>query len=366
MSGSTFGNIFKITTWGESHGKGVGVVVDGCPAGLHLCEEDIQLYLNRRKPGQSKFTTPRKEDDEVEILSGVFERKTTGTPISMVVRNKNQKSKDYSEIASYYRPGHADFCFDAKYGFRDYRGGGRSSGRETIGRVAAGAIAAKLLKQMNIDFLTYTKSIGPVSIDSTKFNKDEINNNSLYMPDKDAAQEAESYLEECLHNRNSAGGIAECIVTGLPVGLGDPVFDKIDANLAKAIMSIGAVKGFEIGDGFDVSASTGLSNNDAFVMNNGKITKATNHSGGTLGGMTDGSPLIFRAAFKPTPSIASLQKTVNKSDEEIEISIKGRHDPIIVPRAIVVVEAMAALVIADALLCNMTSKVDSIIDFYKN
>ena len=365
MSGSTFGNIFKITTWGESHGKGVGVVVDGCPAGLPLCEEDIQLYLNRRKPGQSKFTTPRKEDDEVEILSGVFERKTTGTPISMVVRNKNQKSKDYSEIASYYRPGHADFCFDAKYGFRDYRGGGRSSGRETIGRVAAGAIAAKLLKQMNIDFLTYTKSIGPVSIDSTKFNKDEINNNSLYMPDKDAAQEAESYLEECLHNRNSAGGIAECIVTGLPVGLGDPVFDKIDANLAKAIMSIGAVKGFEIGDGFDVSASTGLSNNDAFVMNNGKITKATNHSGGTLGGMTDGSPLIFRAAFKPTPSIASLQKTVNKSDEEIEISIKGRHDPIIVPRAIVVVEAMAALVIADALLCNMTSKVDSIIDFYK-
>ena len=365
MSGSTFGNIFKITTWGESHGKGVGVVVDGCPAGLPLCEEDIQLYLNRRKPGQSKFTTPRKEDDEVEILSGVFERKTTGTPISMVVWNKNQKSKDYSEIASYYRPGHADFCFDEKYGFRDYRGGGRSSGRETIGRVAAGAIAAKLLKQMNIDFLTYTKSIGPVSIDSTKFDKDEINNNSLYMPDKDAAQEAESYLEECLHNRNSAGGIAECIVTGLPVGLGDPVFDKIDANLAKAIMSIGAVKGFEIGDGFDVSASTGLSNNDAFVMNNGKITKATNHSGGTLGGMTDGSPLIFRAAFKPTPSIASLQKTVNKSDEEIEISIKGRHDPIIVPRAIVVVEAMAALVIADALLCNMTSKVDSIIDFYK-
>ena len=365
MSGSTFGNIFKITTWGESHGKGVGVVVDGCPAGLPLCEEDIQLYLNRRKPGQSKFTTPRNEDDEVEILSGIFEGKTTGTPISMVVWNKNQKSKDYSEIASYYRPGHADFCFDEKYGFRDYRGGGRSSGRETIGRVAAGAIAAKLLKQMNIDFLTYTKSIGPVSIDSTKFDKDEINNNSLYMPDKDAAQEAESYLEECLHNRNSAGGIAECIVTGLPVGLGDPVFDKIDANLAKAIMSIGAVKGFEIGDGFDVSASTGLSNNDAFVMNNGKITKATNHSGGTLGGMTDGSPLIFRAAFKPTPSIASLQKTVNKSDEEIEISIKGRHDPIIVPRAIVVVEAMAALVIADALLCNMTSKVDSIIDFYK-
>lgn len=365
MSGSTFGNIFKITTWGESHGKGVGVVVDGCPAGLPLCEEDIQLYLNRRKPGQSKFTTPRKEDDAVEILSGIFEGKTTGTPISMVVWNKNQKSKDYSEIASYYRPGHADFCFDEKYGFRDYRGGGRSSGRETIGRVAAGAIAAKILKQMNIDILTYTKSIGPVSINPENFDKDQITNNSLYMPDADAASKAEAYLDECLKKQDSAGGIAECIISGLPVGLGDPVFDKIDANLAKAIMSIGAVKGFEIGDGFAVANSTGLTNNDAFTFSNGKVTKETNHSGGTLGGMTDGSPIIFRAAFKPTPSIASIQKTINKNNEDIEISIKGRHDPIIVPRAIVVVESMAALVILDALLTNMTSKIDSIVDFYK-
>ena len=365
MAGSSFGNIFKITTWGESHGKGVGVVVDGCPAGIPLCEEDIQIYLNRRKPGQSKFTTPRKEDDAVEILSGVFEGKTTGTPISMVVWNKNQLSKDYSEIASYYRPGHADFCFDEKYGFRDYRGGGRSSGRETIGRVAAGAIAAKLLKELGIEILTYTKAIGPVEIDSSRFNPKEIKNTALYMPDSVAASQAQAYLEECLKNRNSAGGVAECIITGVPVGLGEPVFDKIDANLAKAIMSIGAVKGFEIGDGFAVAASTGLTNNDAFVISDkGTVTKETNHSGGTLGGMTDGSDIIFRAAFKPTPSIASTQHTVNKSGENIDINIKGRHDPIIVPRAIVVVEAMAALVIADALLVNMSSQIDKIKDFY--
>lgn len=365
MAGSSFGNIFKISTWGESHGKGIGVVVDGCPAGLSLCEEDIQIYLNRRKPGQSKFTTPRKEDDAVEILSGIFEGKTTGTPISMIVWNTNQKSRDYSEIASYYRPGHADFCFDKKYGFRDYRGGGRSSGRETIGRVAAGAIAAKMLKEMGISILTYSKSIGPVSIDMSNFNKDEITNNSLYMPDADAAKKAEAYLSECLKAQNSAGGIVECIITGLPVGLGETVFDKIDANLGKAIMSIGAVKGFEIGDGFNVATSTGLTNNDSFVFDSqGKITKKTNHSGGTLGGISDGSPLVFRAAFKPTPSIASVQNTVNKSNEEIEISIKGRHDPIIVPRAVVVVESMAALTILDLLLINMTARFDKIKDFY--
>lgn len=366
MAGSTFGTIFRITTWGESHGRGIGVVVDGCPAGLSLCEEDIQVYLNRRKPGQSKFTTPRKEDDAVEILSGVFEGKTTGTPISLVVWNTNQKSKDYSEIASYYRPGHADFCFDEKYGFRDYRGGGRSSGRETIGRVAAGAIAAKLLKEMGIEILTYAKSIGPVSIDMDRFDKDEITNNTLYMPDAVAAEEATLYLEKCLSECNSAGGVVECVVNGLPVGLGDPVFDKLDANLAKAILSIGAVKGFEIGDGFAVAEATGLTNNDAFVMKEDKsVGKKTNHSGGVLGGMSDGAPLVFRAAFKPTPSIAANQQTVNKSGENIEISIKGRHDPIIVPRAVVVVEAMTALTVLDLLLSNMTARVDRIVDFYK-
>lgn len=365
MAGSSFGNIFRITTWGESHGKGIGVVVDGCPAGLPLCEEDIQKFLDRRKPGQSKFTTQRNESDTVGIVSGIFEGKTTGTPISMMVWNKDQHSADYSEIASYYRPGHADYCFDEKYGFRDYRGGGRSSGRETIGRVAGGAIAIKILEQMGISFLTYTKSIGPVSIDAANFNVDEISNNKLYMPDADAAAKASDYLEKCLNEQNSSGGIVECIVNGLPVGLGDPVFEKLDANLAKAIVSIGAVKGFEIGDGFVAAEATGLTNNDSFVMENGQVKKATNHSGGTLGGMSDGSPLIFRAAIKPTPSIASTQQTVNKSGEEIDISIKGRHDPIIVPRAVVVVEAMAAITIVDLLFANMTAKLDRIIDFYQ-
>ena len=365
MAGSSFGNIFRITTWGESHGKGIGVVVDGCPAGLPLCEEDIQKFLDRRKPGQSKFTTQRNESDIVEIVSGIFEGKTTGTPISMMVWNKDQHSADYSDIASYYRPGHADYCFDEKYGFRDYRGGGRSSGRETIGRVAGGAIAIKILEQMGISFLTYTKSIGPVSIDVANFNVDEISNNKLYMPDAYAAAKASDYLEKCLNEQNSSGGIVECIVNGLPVGLGDPVFEKLDANLAKAIISIGAVKGFEIGDGFVAAEATGLTNNDSFVMENGQVKKATNHSGGTLGGMSDGSPLIFRAAIKPTPSIASTQQTVNKSGEEIDISIKGRHDPIIVPRAVVVVEAMAAITIVDLLFSNMTAKLDRIIDFYQ-
>ena len=375
MSGSSFGNIFKITTWGESHGRGIGVVVDGCPAGLPLCENDIQFFLNKRKPGQSKFTTPRKENDTVEILSGVFEGKTTGTPISMVVWNENQKSRDYSEIASYYRPGHADYPFDVKYGFRDYRGGGRSSGRETIGRVAGGAIAMKLLKEMGIEIFAYSESIGPISIDKARFDRNEIENNKLYMPDALAAKEAELYLEKCMEEKNSSGGVIYCEVTGLPVGLGEPVFEKIDANLAKAMFSIGSVKGFEIGDGFAVATSTGLTNNDAFKLceNSVKeadfdiqtIKKATNHSGGTLGGMTDGAPLTMRIAIKPTPSIASSQKTVNKLGEEIDIEIKGRHDPIIVPRAVVVVESMAALTILDALLSNMSSRLDKIMDFYK-
>ena len=367
MAGSTFGKLFRVTTWGESHGKGIGVVVDGCPAGLPLCEEDIQIFLNRRKPGQSKFTTPRKESDTVEILSGVFEGKTTGTPISMVVWNENQKSKDYSEIASYYRPGHADYPFDEKYGFRDYRGGGRSSGRETIGRVAAGAIAIKLLKQMGISFLTYSESIGPIRIDKSRFDAEEIYNNKLYMPDAIAAEEASAYLEKLLEEKNSSGGVIYCEANGLPVGLGEPVFDKIDANLAKAMFSIGSVKGFEIGDGFGVATATGLENNDAFVMAGAsrKPVKTSNHSGGTLGGLTDGAPLTMRVAIKPTPSIAAPQHTVTKSGEDIDIEIHGRHDPIIVPRAVVVVEAMAAITVLDALLANMSSRVDRIVEFYK-
>ncbi len=364
MAGSTYGNILQITTWGESHGAALGVVVDGCPAGLALDRDDIQLYLNRRKPGQSRISTPRKEADEVEILSGVFEGRTTGTPVSMMIRNTSQHSADYSEIASYYRPGHADYTFDAKYGFRDYRGGGRSSGRETAGRVAGGAVAAKILHEMGIELIAYTKSIGPVSIDPSKFDKDAILTTPTCMPDTDASARAEAYLADCMRSCDSAGGVVECIVRGVPAGLGDPVFEKLDANLAKAVMSIGAVKAVEIGDGVGAAVSRGSENNDAFCMIDGAVTKATNHSGGTLGGISDGSDIILRAHIKPTPSIYSPQKTVNKQGEDIEISVKGRHDPVIVPRAVVVVEAMTALTIADALLMNATAKMDNLKKIY--
>lgn len=370
MSGSTFGKNFKIMTWGESHGTGIGVVIDGCPAGLTLCENDIQIFLDRRKPGQSPYSTPRKEDDLVEIQSGVFEGKTTGTPISLIVYNKNQQSKDYSEIANYYRPGHADYTFDAKYGFRDYRGGGRSSGRETIGRVAAGAVAAKILGELGIRFLTYSRSIGPVQISETAealCEKDwdvlfaDINKNSLYMPDEYASKKAREYLNQCMQEQNSAGGIIECIIKGLPAGIGDPVFEKLDANLAKAMFSIGGVKGFEIGDGFGAAGATGLTNNDGFSYDmNGTIKKTSNHSGGILGGISDGSPVIFRTAIKPTPSISAIQSTINKSGENIKVSIKGRHDPVIVPRAVVVVEAMAALTLVDLLFSDMAARMEDI------
>lgn len=365
MAGSTYGTIFKITTWGESHGKALGVVIDGCPAGLELCEEDIQVYLNRRKPGQSNITTPRKEADEVDILSGVFEGKTTGTPISLMVRNTSQLSKDYSDIASYYRPGHADFTFDAKYGFRDYRGGGRSSGRETIGRVAAGAIACKILKQLGIEVMAYTRSIGPIVIEENHFDKEAILETKTAMPDRSADEKAVAYLEESMKNTDSVGGVMECVITGVPAGIGDPVFEKLDANLAKAMMSIGAVKAVEIGDGALVSQAHGSTNNDSFCMENGHITKKTNHSGGILGGISDGSPIIIRAHVKPTPSIFSTQQTVNQSGEEIDINIKGRHDPIIVPRAVVVMESMTAITLLDAMMVNMSAKLESLERFYK-
>lgn len=366
MAGSILGNIFRISTWGESHGKAIGVVVDGCPAGLELSENDIQPFLNRRKPGQSVFSTPRNEDDTVEILSGVFEGKTTGTPISMIVYNKTQQSKDYSEIASYYRPGHADYTFDAKYGFRDYRGGGRSSGRETIARVAAGAIAVKILNQIGITFATYTKSIGNIEIDYSKFDINEIYNNKLYMPDADAALKAGEYVMQMTQEHDSVGGCVEAVVKGVPTGLGDTVFEKLDANLAKAIMSIGAVKCVEIGDGIQVSSMLGSEDNDGFAVTNSQtIQKTSNHAGGILGGISDGSDIILRASFKATPSILKTQQTVNKSNEDIEVSIKGRHDPIVVPRAVVVVEAMTAITILDALLMNMTATMNGISKFYK-
>lgn len=364
MSGSTFGTLFRVTTWGESHGPGVGVVIDGCPAGIPLSEQDIQQFLDRRKPGQSKYTTKRNESDSVEILSGVFEGTTTGTPISLLVRNQDQRSRDYGNIATSYRPGHADYCFDQKYGFRDYRGGGRSSGRETIGRVAAGAIASKLLGELGIVLTTYAKSIGPVTVDEADYDFTEITNNSFYLPNKAAAKKAAEYVSTLMEQMDSCGGLIECRVDHLPAGLGEPVFDKLDALLAQAIMSIGAVKGVEIGDGFQSASSTGSTNNDPFCMQQGQIMKTSNHSGGTLGGMSDGSQLILRAAIKPTPSISQMQHTVNNSGEEIKLSIHGRHDPIIVPRAVVVVEAMTALTLADLLLRNAVSQMNQIKQLY--
>lgn len=365
MAGSSFGNLFRITTWGESHGKALGVVIDGCPAGLSLSEQDIQAFLDRRKPGQTNISTPRKEADQVEILSGVFEGRTTGTPISLLIPNTSQKSSDYSEIASYYRPGHADYTFDAKFGFRDYRGGGRSSARETIGRVAAGAIASKILKEMGITVTAYTKAIGPVSINMAHFDKEAITSTATCMPDREADEKANAYLKERMADKDSSGGIVECVVSGMPAGIGDPVFDKLDANLSRAIMSIGAVKAVEIGDGFAVSKAKGSENNDAFVMQDGRITKKTNHAGGILGGISDGSDIVLRAHFKPTPSIFKKQETVNKNCENIEVEIKGRHDPIVVPRAVVVVECMTALTILDACITNMSARLDHLIDFYK-
>lgn len=364
MAGSTYGNIFKITTWGESHGDAIGVVVDGCPAGLELNESDIQKLLDRRKPGASQFATQRKEADCVEILSGIFDGRTTGTPISMLVRNTSQRSADYSEIASYYRPGHADYTYDQKYGFRDYRGGGRSSGRETIGRVAAGAIAEKLLSELGITVAAYTEAIGDIRISMENFDIDEARRNQTSMPDKTANEKAEAYLKACMEKLDSAGGIVACVVKGLPAGIGEPVFEKLDANLGKAIMSIGAVKAFEIGDGCAAAHANGSANNDPFRMNGSQIVKASNHAGGILGGISDGSDVILRAYFKPTPSIFQQQETVNRSGENITVQIKGRHDPIIVPRAVVVVEAMTAITVLDLLLQNMTSRIDKIKEFY--
>lgn len=364
MAGSTFGKCFTITTWGESHGPALGVVIDGCPAGLDLTEEDIQIYLDRRKPGQSSISTPRKEADQVRILSGIFEGRTTGTPISLIVENTSQKSADYSEIASYYRPGHADYTFDSKYGFRDYRGGGRSSGRETIGRVAAGAIAAKILKQLGISICAYTTAIGPIHVPHGVFHKDAICHTVTCMPDYETSRAAEEYLKTCMEEKDSSGGIIECRIDGVPAGIGETVFDKLDASLGKAILSIGGVKAFEIGDGVGASQAKGSENNDAFEIVDNKIQKKTNHAGGILGGMSDGSQIVLRAHVKPTPSIFRQQETVNKNGENINIEIKGRHDPVIVPRAVVVVEAMTALTVLDLMLENMHARMDKLIAFY--
>ncbi len=365
MAGSSFGTIFKISTWGESHGKGIGAVIDGCPAGLPLTEEDIQRQLDRRKPGQNRYTTARSESDEVEILSGTFEGRTTGTPISLLVRNQDQRSGDYSTIAELYRPGHADYTYDQKYGIRDYRGGGRSSARETIGRVAAGAVAMKLLAEVNVTVSAYVSAVGPVSIDRDRFDLAYARKSPLCMPDPEAEKQALAWLDACRENQDSSGGAVECIVQNVPAGLGEPCFEKLDANLARALMSIGAVKAVEIGDGVSVRTAKGSENNDPYSCDeNGVPKKMSNHSGGILGGISDGSPLLLRASFKPTPSISRPQSMLGRDGACHVETIRGRHDPFVAARAVPVVEAMTALTLADHLLLAMTSQVDHIRKIY--
>lgn len=363
MHGSGFGHHFHISSWGESHGKAVGVVIDGCPAGLTLTEPLIQAFLDRRKPGQSEFTTARKESDSVEILSGVFEDTTTGTPISLMVRNQDQRSGDYTTIKDAYRPGHADYTYDMKYGIRDYRGGGRASARETIARVCGGAVASLILQEMGISFVTYVKSIGNVEIQSV--DASQIYKNPLYMPDEAAFKKAEMLLKDCMHNKDSVGSVVECIIKNVPAGLGEPVFEKLDGVLSGAVMSINAVKAVEIGSGCEAGTANASYLNDSFFKEGERITKKTNHAGGILGGISDGSDIILRATFKPTPSIAASQETV-KGGENAIIEIKGRHDPVIGPRGVVVVESMCAMVILDMLMANMSARLSGIKAFYKD
>lgn len=401
MAGNTFGKLFRITTFGESHGPALGVVIDGCPAGLKLSEEDIQPYMDRRKPGQNEKTTARKESDSIEILSGVFEGVTTGTPIAMIVRNSDQHSKDYSDIAHVFRPGHADYGFFQKYGLRDYRGGGRSSGRETLARVAGGAVAAKVLSELGITVDAEVTELAGIDVTI------------------EAGREAaDARILELKSDKDSAGGVVTCFVNNMPTGIGEPVFDKLDANLAKAVMSIGAVKAVEIGDGTKVAKMKGSENNDGFeavaieiapeeddeenddveheptlqeinrfrtlngldalsedeyeeMLENGEFDGTeevfqvtSNHAGGILGGMSDGAEIVLRAYFKPTPSIARPQQTANEEGDNITIEIKGRHDPTVVERANVVVECMVAITVLDALLENMGCRMDNLREIY--
>jgi chorismate synthase len=352
--GSTFGHLFRITTFGESHGGGVGVIIDGCPPRLEISAEEIQFELDRRRPGQSKITTPRKEADTCEILSGVFEGKTLGTPIAILVRNKDTRSQDYDEMAQKYRPSHADATYDAKYGFRNWQGGGRSSARETIGRVAAGAIAKKILHQVaGVEVIAYVKRIkdleGVVNTDTVTL--EDVESNIVRCPDNEIANRMIELIEKTGRDGNSIGGVVECVVRNVPKGLGEPVFDKLEADLAKAVMSLPASKGFEIGSGFDGTLLTGFEHNDEFYIDEqGEIRTVTNRSGGIQGGISNGENIILRVAFKPTATIRKEQKTVTKEGEETVLAGKGRHDPCVLPRAVPMVDAMVALVLCDHLL----------------
>jgi chorismate synthase len=356
--GNTYGKKLKITTFGESHGRAIGVTIDGCPAGLEIDEDFIQAELDRRRPGQSKITTQRKEGDKAEILSGVFEGKSTGTPIAIVIYNEDQKSKDYTHIADTFRPSHADYTYWEKYGIRDYRGGGRSSARETAARVAAGAIAKLLLKQIDVEINAYVSQAGNIKLNKSYGELDltRTENNIVRCPDDEIANEMIALIDQTRKNQDTIGGVVSCVIKGTPVGLGEPVFDRLHAELGKAMLSINAVKGFEYGSGFEGVRMKGSEHNDLFENKNGKIITKTNHSGGIQGGISNGQDIYFNVAFKPVATIMQDQESVDKHGDKAIVSGKGRHDPCVVPRAVPIVEAMAALVIADFHLLNKSSK----------
>ena len=354
--GNTFGQLFRITTFGESHGGGVGVIIDGCPPQLEISIDEIQFELDRRRPGQSKITTPRQEADRCEILSGVFEGKTLGTPIALLVRNKDARSQDYNEMAVKYRPSHADATYDAKYGIRNWQGGGRSSARETIGRVAAGAIAKKILKQIaGVEIIGYVKRIKDLEgvIDPDTVTLEQVESNIVRCPDSDCSDRMIELIEQIGRAGDSVGGVVECVARHVPKGLGAPVFDKLEADLAKGVMSLPASKGFEIGSGFGGTLLTGIEHNDEFFIDEqGETRTVTNRSGGIQGGIANGENIVMRVAFKPTATIRKEQRTVTTGGEETLLAAKGRHDPCVLPRAVPMVEAMVALVLCDHLMLH--------------
>ena len=359
MPGNSFGQLFRVTTFGESHGEAIGAVIDGCPAGLEVNLRDIQRDLDRRKPGQSSITTQRKESDTVQILSGVFGGKTLGTPIALLIYNEDAVSKDYTHLENTFRPSHADFTYEKKYGIRDHRGGGRSSARETAMRVAAGAIAKALLAKEGITIQAYVSQIGNVKLSKhySELNLEDAEKNLVRCPDEGKASEMLQHLEELRSAGDTTGGLITCVVKNCPAGLGEPVFDKLNAELAKAMLSINAVKGFELGSGFNAVSMKGSEHNDAFIKKGEVIATATNHSGGIQGGISNGEDIYFNVAFKPVATIMQKQRSVNKAGDEIDVEGKGRHDPCVVPRAVPIVEAMAALVLADHYLRNKLSKI---------
>lgn len=353
MAGNTFGKLFKITTCGESHGGAVGVIIDGCPAGLAISEAEIQFELDRRKPGQSSITSPRKENDIIHILSGIFEGKTTGTPILLLAYNSDMRPEDYEVLKNIYRPSHADYTYQIKYGRRDFRGSGRASARETLARVAAGAIAKKYLKQyLNVEILSYVEQVGPIAtkMDYKAVTGDAIESNIIRCPDQTIAEQMIQLVEEVKNAGDSIGGVIKGVIRNVPAGLGEPVFDKLSADLGKAMLSINAVKGFEIGSGFQGAAMRGSEHNDAFVVENDRVKTKTNQAGGTLGGISTGEDIYFRVAFKPVATIGKKQKTINLAHETVELEATGRHDPCVLPRAVPIVDAMSALVVMDHFL----------------